>query len=55
MTLVPHIGSATKASRESMGEAAAINLLNVLTGKPPLYWLNPEVEQVRSLEAVRML
>jgi glyoxylate reductase len=55
VTLAPHIGSATRESREKMGEAAAINLLNVLRGKPPAYWLNPEVERVRGLCTVKMI
>jgi phosphoglycerate dehydrogenase-like enzyme len=55
VTLAPHIGSATRESREKMGEAAAINLLNVLRGMAPVYWLNPEVERVRGLDAVKMI
>lgn len=33
--LVPHLGSATKESRERMGELAVANLLAVLSGKEP--------------------
>ena len=55
VTLVPHIGSATKESRRKMGEIAAINALNVLKGKAPLHWLNPEVEEIRSLELTKMM
>ena len=55
VTLAPHVGSATRESREKMGEAAAINLLNVFKGKAPLYWLNPEVERVRGLSAVKII
>ena len=40
--LAPHIGSATTETREKMAEVAAVNLLNVLNGKKPLYTVNPE-------------
>jgi glyoxylate reductase len=55
IVLLPHIGSATKEARRGMGEAAARNLLAVLRGEPPVYWLNPEVEKVRPLTDVRMI
>jgi hypothetical protein len=38
-----------------MAEVAASNLLTVLKGEPPPYWLNPEVEKIRPLLKVRML
>jgi glyoxylate reductase len=39
----PHVGSATLATRTKMATLAAQNLVNVLTGKPPLTPINPEV------------
>jgi len=45
VVLVPHIGSASRETRERMAEVAAINLLNVLKGKKPLYAVNPEVRK----------
>ncbi|MFC1466313.1 MAG: 2-hydroxyacid dehydrogenase [Candidatus Brachytrichaceae bacterium NZ_4S206] len=41
----PHIGSATLRTRTAMATLAARNLVNVLTGKPPLTPINPEVLQ----------
>lgn len=55
VTLLPHIGSATRETREKMSELAAKNLLNVLMGKAPLHWLNPDVTKIRSLKTVRMI
>jgi glyoxylate reductase len=55
VVLVPHIGSATRETRRKMAEVAAINALNVLKGRPPLYCVNPEVEKVRPLNGVRMI
>ncbi len=55
VTVVPHIGSATRESRRRMGEMAAINLLNVLKGIAPRYWLNPDAAKVRPLEEVRVI
>lgn len=40
---LPHIGSATEATRQAMVDLAADNLLAVLQGKPPLTPVNPEV------------
>jgi glyoxylate reductase len=42
VVLVPHIGSASKETRKKMAEVAAVNLLNVLNGKKPIYIVNPE-------------
>ncbi|MBI5133494.1 MAG: D-glycerate dehydrogenase [Thaumarchaeota archaeon] len=42
VVLAPHIGSASTETREKMAEVAAVNLLNVLNGKKPLYTVNPE-------------
>lgn len=39
----PHIGSATLRTRTAMATLAAQNLVNALTGKPPLTPVNPEV------------
>ncbi|MGE5617646.1 MAG: 2-hydroxyacid dehydrogenase [Sphingomonadaceae bacterium] len=40
---VPHIGSATIATRRAMAELAADNAMAVLQGRPPLTPVNPEV------------
>jgi glyoxylate reductase len=40
---LPHVGSATGATRQAMVNLAADNLLAVLQGKPPLTPVNPEV------------
>ncbi len=40
---LPHVGSATEATRQAMVDLAADNLLAVLQGKPPLTPVNPEV------------
>jgi glyoxylate reductase len=40
---LPHVGSATEATRQAMVELAADNVLAVLQGKPPLTPVNPEV------------
>jgi glyoxylate reductase len=55
VVLLPHIGSATREARRGMGEVAAQNLLAVLKGERPAYWLNPEVEKVRPLADVKIL
>jgi len=41
VVLVPHIGSASRETRERMAEVAALNILNVLKGGKPLYAVNP--------------
>jgi glyoxylate reductase len=40
---LPHVGSATVATRRAMVELAANNVLAVLQGRPPLTPVNPEV------------
>ncbi len=40
VVLVPHIGSASRETRDKMAEVAATNLLNVLKGEKPLYAVN---------------
>jgi glyoxylate reductase len=55
VTVVPHIGSATPESRRKMAEAAATNILAVLRGERPPYWLNPEVETIRPLDRVKVI
>jgi glyoxylate reductase len=40
---LPHVGSATVATRQAMVNLATDNLLAVLQGKPPLTPVNPEV------------
>ncbi|MFQ5941218.1 MAG: 2-hydroxyacid dehydrogenase [Nitrososphaerales archaeon] len=42
VVLAPHIGSASTETREKMAEVAAINMLNVLNGRKPIYTVNPE-------------
>lgn len=41
--LLPHVGSATRSSREGMADLAARNLLAMLFGQKPPTCLNPEV------------
>lgn len=41
--LLPHLGSATHATRAAMSRIAAENLLSALAGKRPAYPVNPEV------------
>lgn len=53
--VLPHIGSADKKTRGNMSEIAAKNLLAVLSGQPPLHWLNPEVEKIKAFEKVKMI
>ncbi len=48
VTLVPHIGSGTKASRREMAELTAKNLLAALRGEAPVHWLNPGAAKVVS-------
>lgn len=43
VVLLPHIGSATKATREKMSLVAVNNILAVLRGEIPPYILNPEI------------
>jgi glyoxylate reductase len=40
---LPHVGSATAATRQAMVDLAADNLLAVVQGKPPVTPVNPEV------------
>jgi phosphoglycerate dehydrogenase-like enzyme len=40
---LPHVGSATEATRQAMVDLAADNILAVLQGKQPLTPVNPEV------------
>jgi glyoxylate reductase len=40
---LPHVGSATEATRQAMVDLATDNVLAVLQGKPPLTPVNPEV------------
>jgi len=55
VVLAPHIGSATWEARSKMAEISAINLINVLMGKEPPYFVNPEVKKIRPLEKVKMI
>ncbi len=41
VVLLPHIGSASRETREKMAEVAATSILNVLKGEKPLYAVNP--------------
>jgi lactate dehydrogenase-like 2-hydroxyacid dehydrogenase len=43
VVLLPHVGSATEATRRAMVDLAAENVVAVLQGKPPLTPVNPEV------------
>ena len=40
--LIPHVGAASRATRARMAGIGATNLVNVLTGQPPLAIVNPE-------------
>ncbi len=42
VVLLPHIGSASRETRERMAEVAATNILNVLRGGRPLYAVDPK-------------
>ncbi len=42
LTVVPHIGSATRQTRAKMAEVAAHNLINGLTGRPMISCINPQ-------------
>jgi lactate dehydrogenase-like 2-hydroxyacid dehydrogenase len=41
--VVPHVASATPATRISMGKIVVANIRNVLNGLPPETCVNPEV------------
>jgi glyoxylate reductase len=43
VVLLPHIGSATKDTREQMAVLAARNAVAMVKGKKPLTIVNPEV------------
>lgn len=45
VVLVPHIGSASRETREKMAEIAANNIINVLKGEKPLYAVNQVQKQ----------
>lgn len=47
-TVVPHIASATVASRNAMAELAASNVLDVLNGREPRAIVNPDVLRNRA-------
>jgi glyoxylate reductase len=42
VTVLPHIGSATRKTRAKMAERAAQNLINALDGRPMISCVNPE-------------
>jgi len=42
VTILPHVGSATRETRAKMAETAARNLINALKGQPMISCLNPE-------------
>ncbi|GHV35546.1 D-glycerate dehydrogenase [Synergistales bacterium] len=46
VTTLPHIGSASRASRDGMASCAASNLVAALQGKRPANLVNPEVWRV---------
>ena len=43
VTVLPHIGSASHATREAMADIAVDNLLAALRGEPMPHCANPEV------------
>ena len=44
ITVLPHIGSATRKTRAGMAQRAAQNLINALNGRPMISCVNPEAE-----------
>jgi glyoxylate reductase len=42
VTILPHIGSATRKTRAKMAERAALNLIKALNGQPMISCVNPE-------------
>jgi len=48
LTIVPHIGSASYATRDKMAQMAAENLLAGLSGRRPSHLVNPEVLEGKS-------
>jgi glyoxylate reductase len=48
LTIIPHIGSASYATRDKMAQMAAENLLAALSGRRPAYPVNPEVLEKKS-------
>jgi gluconate 2-dehydrogenase len=44
---LPHIGSATRATREAMAQRAALNLIETLEGRTAAATVNPEARAVR--------
>jgi lactate dehydrogenase-like 2-hydroxyacid dehydrogenase len=42
VTVLPHIGSATRRTRAKMAQRAAQNLINALNGRPMISCINPE-------------
>jgi glyoxylate reductase len=48
LTIVPHIGSASYATRDQMARMAAENLLAGLSGRRPSHLVNPEVLEKNS-------
>ena len=47
VVILPHVGSATEATRSAMLDLAVSNVVAVLQGKPPLTPVNPEVRSRR--------
>lgn len=47
VTLLPHIGSATRETRQAMLDLAIHNMLAALRGERPLYVVNPEALSIR--------
>jgi glyoxylate reductase len=43
--LLPHLGSATVQTRNQMSKVAAINLINILSNKKPIFLVNTALEQ----------
>ena len=53
--LLPHVASATHATRGKMSEISAKNLIRILSGEEPLHLVNPDVRAVRPLAACRVV
>ena len=55
VVLLPHLGSATRETREKMAEMAVRNLLAVFRGETPEALVNPEVASIRPLDRVKII
>lgn len=52
--LLPHVGSATRSTREAMARLAVESVLDVLEGRAPVHPVNPEACEARGLAQGRL-